>query len=145
MKLIIPLMVILLSSCSLVENTDDTNWVQSLEKQIQELKIENANLKENQSLINAWWVPSEIQSTQSSWWTTVINPLFPEWTTFEETDSTECMKNAYNNYLAAWIKKCREIGYTKEEINTDKCQLSTTFINQLKTKKTNDEGKCGPQ
>lgn len=145
MKYLLLFLILTLSSCVQSQSIEKDIKIIELEKQIQELKIENANLKENQSLINAWWIPSEIQSTQLSWWTTVINPLFPEWTTFEETDSTECMRKAYNDYIAAWTKECRILGYTEKEIKIDKCQLSTTFINQLKTKKTNDEGKCGPQ
>jgi hypothetical protein len=55
------------------------------------------------------------------------------------------MRKAYTDYIAAGTKECKTLGYTEEEIKSDKCQLSNSFINQLKTKKTNDEGKCGPQ
>jgi hypothetical protein len=36
-----------------MKSPDDIVKIQTLEKQVQELKIENANLKENQVLMNA--------------------------------------------------------------------------------------------
>ena len=145
-KLILFLIPLLfLSSCSLDWHDDKDTKVIELEKQNQELKRENANLKENQSLINAWWIPTDIQPTEPTWWTKVVNPLFPEWTTFEESDSTVCMKKAKDSYLAAWIKKCKSLGYTDTQIQKDECQLENSFINQLKTTRTIEEWKCGPQ
>ncbi len=53
-KLILFLIPLLfLSSCSIDWNDEKDTKVIELEKQNQELKRENANLKENQSLINA--------------------------------------------------------------------------------------------
>lgn len=49
--LLIPLLF--LSSCSIDWNDEKDTKVIELEKQNQEIKRENANLKENQSLINA--------------------------------------------------------------------------------------------
>lgn len=136
--------------------------IQSLEKQVQELKIENSKLgienenikreiaiiKEENVLLKAGWIPpTDTQTTGLPTWTKMMdsNSLFPEWSTFEETNGAECMKKAQDNYIAAGIKKCIASGYKEADIKKDKCQLDTAFILSLQKKKTNEEAACGPQ
>lgn len=121
--------------------------ITELETQIQALKIENNRLKEENELLKIGWIPSTVQTSSSSGWTTVVgaNSLFPEWSTFEESNGAECMKKAYDTYIAEWIKKCKSIGYTDAEIQKDKCQLDIPVIQSLEKQKTNAEAACGPQ
>lgn len=53
MKYLLLFLILTLSSCVQSQSIEKDIKIIELEKQIQELKIENANLKENQSLINA--------------------------------------------------------------------------------------------
>lgn len=134
---------------------EKTTQIQSLETKIlsletenKALKIENATIKEEVSLLKVGWVPSEPQASSGlpQWVSSVSDgSLFPEWTTFEETNSADCFKKAYDTFIAAGTKKCVELWYTDTEIKANKCQLSTEFINELNRKKNAAEMQCGPQ
>ena len=158
--LIIPLLFI--TSCTNDRIPETNIKIQSLEKQVQELKDENtkiksendsikreiANIKEENVLLKAGWIPpTDNQMTGLPPWTKIMdnNSLFPEWSTFEETNGEECMKKAHDNYIKAGITKCIALGYKEADIKKDKCQLDTTFIQSLQKKKTNEEAACGPQ
>lgn len=137
----------LLSSCSIDYKWKKDVKISELEKQIQVLTIENTNLKEENMLLKAGGIPSTVQTSSSSWWTTVVgaNSLFPEGSTFEETNGAECMKKAYNVYISEWIKKCKSLGYTDAQIQKDECQLDTSYIKTLEKQRTDAEAACGPQ
>lgn len=147
-KLIFPFILILfLTSCTWIQDTEKDQKITELEKQIQILRIENTNLKEENMLLQAGWIPSTVQTSTSSWWTTVVgaNSLFPEWSTFEETNGAECMKKAYNAYISEWVKKCKSLGYSDAQIQKDECQLDTSYIKTLEKQRTDAEAACGPQ
>lgn len=143
-----------LSSCTIDWKDENTTQVQSLETNIlsletenKALKIENKTIKEEINLLKAGWIPSEPQalSVLPQWVSSVSDgSLFPEWTTFEETNSAECYKKAYDTFIAAGTKKCVELGYKDTEIKANKCQLSIEFINELNTKRKDAEAQCGP-
>lgn len=127
-------------------NTDDSTKIQFLEKQVQELKIENARLREENELLKIGWIPSSIQTTPWASSTTIIDNWFlPEWTTFEEGNGVECMQKAYSEYIAAWTKKCKSLWYTDAQIQKDECQLDNAFIQSIQKQKTNVEATCGPR
>lgn len=150
--LLIPLLF--LASCTNSGNNETLSKIQSLEtkvitleKENKNLKIENANLKEESNLIKAGWIPPENKQPSGlpPWMTGVSDgSMFPEWTTFEESNGATCMKKAKDNFMTAGIKKCTELGYKKADIQANKCQLDTSFINELNAKKKDAEAQCGP-
>lgn len=123
------------SSCTInTEKPNETAHIQALEKQVAELKQENANLQEENTLLKAGWTPPN---------TTVMdNSLFPAGTTFEESSDTQCMQQAKDKFIAAGNKKCQESGYNDEDITNGKCQLKKEIITELTTMRSNEESLC---
>ena len=146
-KIIILIPLILLGSCTILGSETQDPRITELETQIQVLKREKTRLQEENELLKIGWIPSSVQTSSSSGWTTVVgaNSLFPEGSTFEESNGAECMKKAYETYISEWIKKCKSIGYTDAEIQKDKCQLDIPVIQSLEKQKTNAEAACWPQ
>ena len=68
--------------------------------------------------------------------------LFPEGTTFEESSDTQCMQQSQDKFIAAGNAKCRESGYSDEDIANGKCQLKKETITELTTMKSNEESLC---
>lgn len=127
--------LVILSSCAFTaEKPDETAHIQALEKQVAELKQENANLQEENTLLKAGWTPPS---------TTVMdNSLFPAGTTFEESSDTQCMQQAKDKFIATGNAKCRESGYSNEDIANWKCQLKKETITELTTMRSNEESLC---
>lgn len=155
MKLILLLIpLIFLASCTNPENNEITTKIQSLETKVatletenKNLKIENSTIKEENNLLKAGWIPpTEAPTTGLPPWVSSMSDgsMFPEWTTFEESNAAECYKKAYDDFIAAGIKRCTELGYKDPEIKANKCQLETSFINELNAKKKDAEAQCGP-
>ncbi|NRH20958.1 hypothetical protein HOO68_02860 [Candidatus Gracilibacteria bacterium] len=150
--LLIP--ILLISSCTNSGNNETTTKIQSLETKIitletenKNLKVENANLKEENNLLKAGGLPPDGNQP------TALPPgvssmtdgsMLPDGTTFEETNTTECLQKIHETYLAEGIKKCKELGYKDAEIQANKCQLDTSFINELNKKRKDAEAQCGP-
>jgi len=128
------------------QDQDKDIKITELETQIQALQEENTRLKWENELLKIGGIPSSIQTTPVSSSTTVMdNSLFPEWTTFEETNGADCMKKAHDMYISEWIKKCKSLGYTDAQIQKDGCQLDTSYIKTLEKQRTDAEAACGPQ
>lgn len=150
--LLIP--ILLISSCTNSGNNETSIKIQSLETKVviletenKNLKIENANLKEENNLLKAGWLPPDgNQPTTLPPWVSSMTDgsMLPEWTTFKESNATECLQKIHETYLAEWIKKCKELGYKDAEIQANKCQLENSYINELNTKRKNAEIECGP-
>ena len=135
-----------LSSCTMNQDQDKDAKIRAFETQIQALQEENTRLKWENELLKIGGIPSSIQTTPVSSSTTVMdNSLFPEWTTFEETNGADCMKKARDMYISEWIKKCKSLGYTDAQIQKDECQLDTSYIKTLEKQRTDAEAACGPQ
>lgn len=150
--LIIP--IVLLSSCTNSGNSETTAKIQSLEIKVatletenKNLKIENSTIKEENNLLKAGGIPPDASQT------TALPPgissvsdgsMLPEWTTFIEWSNKECFDKVYQIYLAEGIKKCKELGYKDAEIQTNKCQLENSYINELNKKRKDAEMECGP-
>lgn len=155
MKLILLLIpLIFLASCTNPENNEITTKIQSLETKVatletenKNLKIENSTIKEENTLLKAGWIPPDgNQASNLPPWVSSMSDgsMFPEWTTFEETNSAECFKKAYDVFIAAGTKKCIELGYKDAEIKANKCQLDNSYINELNKKRKDAEAQCGP-
>ena len=128
------------------QDQDKDAKITALETKIHTLQEENTRLKWENELLKIGGIPSSIQTTPASSSTTVMdNSLFPEWTTFEETNGADCMKKARDTYISEWIKKCKSLGYTDAQIQKDGCQLDTSFIKTLQKQRTDAEATCGPQ
>lgn len=141
--LCIPLL--LFTSCTMNGTDTRDTRITELEKQVQELKRENANIRENQALIDAWWIPTEIQPTPApSGSTDIDNSMFPEWTTFEEANNAECLKQAQESFIASGNRACSSAWYTEDDIQSGKCKLTKEVIIALTTKRTNAESLCSP-
>lgn len=131
-SLLIPF--IILSSCTLMAEPDETVHIQTLEKQVADLKRENANLQEENNLLKAGGTPPS---------TTVMdNSMFPAGTTFEESSDADCLQKAKDKFIAAGNAKCRENGYSDADIANGKCQLKQETITELNTMRSNEEALC---
>lgn len=153
-SLLILISLFFLSSCTIDWNDEKTIQIESLDTKIlsletenKNLKIENSTIKEENNLLKAGWIPPDgNQISNLPPWVSSMSDgsMFPEWTTFEESNTADCFKKAYDSFIAAGTKKCVELGYKDTEIKANKCQLSIEFINELNTKRKGAEAQCGP-
>lgn len=133
---IIPILSILfLTACIQEVPKDDSSEVKNLRQQVDSLKAENANLREENTLLKAWGNPTTIQS---SWW----SGAWDDGTTYEEWNYPSCMKKAYDEFIAQGTSECKKSGYSSVEILANKCQLDDAVMNRLKMNKANEEWSC---
>ena len=127
--------LVVLTSCSPKENSETTLRIQTLEQEITVLKTENANLKVENDLYKAWWVPETIK-TGSTAWPETTDPQFVEWS------FSSCMQEAHRIYVAQGSDYCKKAGYTPVDIAANKCQLENKIVERLKNTKTLSEWEC---
>lgn len=132
--LIISILSLLLSACSLSQSQPTWDDIQALKNQIESLKYENANLREENNLLRAGGIPETSNISDGS--------LFPEWSTFEEWNLESCMKNAHSVFLAAGREKCSKSGYNEAQFIAWECQLTQEDIETVSTVKSNEESNC---
>ncbi len=134
--LLIPM--ILLISCSTPTPIDTPDPMKKLEQEVTTLKLENANLREENVLLKAGGDPSTIQNQSETRTGTYIS----DETTYEEGSLTLCMKQSHDDYIAAGSRVCKSDGYTDADILANKCQLGTKILQELSTNKSNAETSC---
>ena len=127
--------LVVLTSCAPKENSETTLRVQTLEQEIALLKTENANLKVENDLYKAWWVPETIKTT-STLWPETTDPQFVEWS------FSSCMQEAHRIYVAQGSDYRRKAGYDPLDITANKCQLENKIVERLKKTKSLAEGEC---
>ncbi len=125
----------LLSSCMLKEDPETTRRTQELQQEIATLKIENANLKVENDLYKAWWMPQTIQKNIAPWIETT-DPQFVEWS------FASCMQEAHQMFIAQGSAYCNKAGYIPVDIAANKCQLVDSVIEKLKKIKSQAEWEC---
>ena len=87
--------ITLLSACTLqTENTE----VELLKAQITKLQQENANLREENTLLKAGGKPQSVNVSDNS--------IFPAGTTFEESNNQDCLKKAYDHFIMEGNARC---------------------------------------
>jgi hypothetical protein len=131
-KYLIFVCLLLLSACSI--GTKESPQIQSLQSQITELQRENANLREENTLLKAGGTPQNVNVSDSS--------LFPAGTTFEESNNQECLKKAYDRFITQGNSRCIQAGYSTGQIESGACKLTEKTINELNTLRKNEESTC---
>ena len=134
--LLIPLT--LLASCAPSSSSRNNDQIQKLEQEVTTLKLENANLHEENVLLKAGGDPSTIQNqTETRTGTYISNG-----TTYEEGSLTLCLKQSHDDYISAGTRVCKKDGYSDADILANKCQLTTKVIQELTNNESNAEASC---
>ena len=131
--------LLILVSCSGSSLTHDTPQQDNLEQEVSALKIENTNLREENSLLRAGGDPSTIQSQQTE---TRTGTYISQDTTYEEGNLDTCMQQSHDDYIRAGSQICKKDGYSDADILTNKCQLETKVIQELANNRSNAEASC---
>ncbi len=136
---IFPLLIVsvtLLSSCGATPvKPQEPPDVVKLQEKIDSLKLENANLKEENNLLRAGGEPSSIQNSTGALGDN-------GGTTYEEGNYASCMKQTQADYIVAGSKACKDEKYSDAEILANKCQLDRKVLTDLSVSRKNAEASC---
>jgi hypothetical protein len=126
---LIPLFLI--SSCAIpITGTQDA--LESLKQENTALQTENANLREENTLLKAGGDPSTLQSSFGS----------SDTTSYTEGSYDSCMQDAHAGYISAGTEYCKKSGYSTGDILANKCQLDDAVMQELYATESGAQAEC---
>ena len=133
----------LISSCSMNQNPPSEAHTGSvsldlLQTEIKALKAENANLKEEISLLKAGGSPESVTTTMQSG----TSLLGSDGMDYTEGNLDSCLREAFSAFVRSGNEACQKRGYSETDIQANRCQLEKSVIAPIEEARTKAENNC---
>ena len=135
--------IFLISSCSIRQNPPSVSLtgsvsIDSLQTEIKALKTENANLKEEISLLRAGGSPESVTTTMQSGTSLLGNDGLD----YTEGSLDSCLQEAFRAFVRSGNEACQKRGYSETDIQANRCQLEKSIIAPIEEARTKAENNC---
>lgn len=133
----------LISSCSMNQNPPSAAHtgsvsLDSLQVEIKALKVENANLKEEISLLKAGGSPESVTTTMQSG----TSLLGSDGMDYTEGSLDSCLREAFSAFVRSGNEVCQKRGYSETDIQANRCQLEKSVIAPIEEARSKAENNC---